>query len=170
MRKFFKRIYAPLKSNDANIRLFFLCWLTKIMKMNVFSVINNLDDISLRWPYVDLIWYTQDDVEKNFEKEIKVIAKEQNMSYNDLLNKLKKEYNWFNFGDKKKLLYNPRDINSFINKKQFWYYWADTGIPSGINEYIKENEVDIQEMMDKEKVKELWVDEIELTQLRANAF
>ena len=165
IRDYFSEFYAPIKDNDANIRLFFLCWLTKIMKMNVFSVINNLDDISIKWPYVDLIWYTQEEVEKNFEEEIREIAKEQNISYEELLNTLKKEYNWFNFGsssNKSKLLYNPRDINSFISKKEFGYYWADTGIPSGINEYIKENEVDIQKMMDKEKKKELWLDEIEL--------
>ena len=162
MRDFFGEFYAPIKDNDANIRLFFLCWLTKLMKMSVFSVINNLDDISIKWPYVDLIWYTQEEVEKNFEEEIREIAKEQGMSYEDLLKKLKIEYNWFNFGNKNKLLYNPRDINSFINKKQFWYYWAETGIPSGISEFIKENVVDIQDMMDREKVKELWLDEIEL--------
>ena len=162
IRKFFQKLYAPIKDNDAYIRLFFLSWLTKLMKMNVFSVINNLDDISIKWSYVDLIWYTQEDVEKNFEKEIREIAKEQGMNYDELINKLKREYNWFNFGDNNKLLYNPRDINSFINKKQFWYYWAETWIPSGINEFIKENVVDIQDMMDREKVKELWLDEIEL--------
>ena len=162
MRDFFGDFYAPIKDSDANIKLFFLCWLTKLMKMSVFSVINNLDDISIKWPYVDLIWYTQEDVEKNFEKEIMEIAKEQNMTYNELLKKLKIEYNWFNFGDKNKLLYNPRDINSFVNKKQFGYYWAETGIPSGISDFIKTNSVDIQEMMDREKEKELWLDEIKL--------
>ena len=159
IREFFAGFYAPIKDNDANLRLFFLSWLTKLMKMSVFSVINNLDDISIRWPYADLIWYTQEEVESNFEKEIREIAKEQNISYKDIIITLKEEYNWFNFGDKKKLLYNPRDINSFINKKQFWYYWADTWIPSGINEFIKENSVDIQKMFDKERNKELWVTE-----------
>ena len=159
MRDFFSDFYAPIKDNDANIRLFFLCWLTKLMKMSVFSEINNLDDISIKWPYVDLIWYTQKEVESNFENEIREIAKEQWMSYEELIIKLKEEYNWFNFGDKNKLLYNPRDINSFVNKKQFWYYWAESWIPSGISEFIKENVVDIQKIMDKEKINELWVTE-----------
>ena len=161
VRKFFSELYSPIKSNDANIRLFFISWLTKLMKMSVFSVINNLKDISLRWKYLDLIWYTQEDVESNFKEELKQVAQKNDMSYDDFMQKVKRDYNWFNFGGlpDTKLLYNPRDINSLLDNEQFWYYWAESWIPSGISDFIKDKPVDIQNLMDKERNNELWVTE-----------
>ena len=44
------------------------------MKMSIFSELNHLKDISFVGRYTDLIGYTQNEVEKNFRKEIKVIA------------------------------------------------------------------------------------------------
>jgi len=53
------------------------------------------------------------------------------------MTQIKERYNGFNFGDDKHTLYNPRDINNLMENKQFKYYRADTGIPSGIKEYVE---------------------------------
>ena len=42
MRAFFTSFYAGVKDSDDKIEIFMLTWLTKILKMSVFSVLNNL--------------------------------------------------------------------------------------------------------------------------------
>jgi len=130
--------------------------------MSVFSVLNNLDDITFKGGHLDLIGYTQEEMESNFTLEIKEIAKEKNLSYEKLVEKLKIDYNGFNFGDDSLKLYNPWDINNFFVKKQFGYYWADTGIPSAVRNYIKDSSTNIQEMFEKVKNNELMITETEL--------
>jgi len=46
MRAFFTSFYAGVKDNDDKIEIFMLTGLTKILKMSVFSVLNNLKDLS----------------------------------------------------------------------------------------------------------------------------
>jgi len=162
VRQFFAGFYGPVKDNDKYIRLFFLTGLTKLMKMSVFSVLNNLDDITFVNDYADLIGYTQQELEDNFSEEIKEISDQNKTSYENLIEKLKVEYNGFNFSDSNLTLYNPWDINNFIVKKQLKYYWSDTGIPSAINNYIKNNEEDVKIMFDLLENKELVVTDLEM--------
>jgi len=162
VRKFFSNFYAPVKDNDQYIRLFFLTGLTKLMKMSVFSVLNNLDDITFKGGHLDLIGYTQEEMESNFTLEIKEIAKEKNLSYEKLVEKLKIDYNGFNFGDDSLKLYNPWDINNFFVKKQFGYYWADTGIPSAISNYIETSRIDVKGIINLVRNNELALDDIDL--------
>ena len=161
IRDYFARFYWPIKPNDSKIRFFFLSGLTKVMKMSIFSVLNNLSDISFKWHFTDVIWYTQEELEDNFEEELEKIAWELNLKLDDLIERLKIEYNGFNFGRNKLTLYNPWDINNFILNKEFAYYWADTGIPSAIKEYIEINWIDIRQLIEDVRNWELivtWLD------------
>jgi len=162
IRNFFSSFYASVKDSSAHIKLFFLTGLTKLMKMSIFSVLNNLDDISFEESYSDLIGYTHKEVESNFSDELKDIAKKYYMDYQQFLEKMKYKYNGYNFGNNKDLLYNPWDINNLIKKKKIKNYWADTGIPGAISDYIEENPFEIQDIIDKIRTNELIVKEMDL--------
>ncbi len=162
IRKYFQDFYAPVKDCDAYIRFFMLTGLTKLMKMNIFSVLNNLDDISFEEDNSDIVGYTQSEIEANFSEEIDEIADKQNKSVPQIMQQIKDEYNGFNFGDPQNRLYNPWDINSFIKKRKFGSYWSDTGIPSAISDYIKDNAVDVQRVIDYERDHSLIVSEMDL--------
>ena len=160
VRDFFQGFYAPVKDSDLYIQFFMLTGLTKLMKMSIFSELNNLDDISFIGKHTDLIGYTQKEVEDNFSKEIAVIAQKQNKEVHEVLQRMKEEYNGFNFGGKK--LYNPWDINCFIKNEAFGKYWSDTGIPSAISHYVKSNTISVQKMIDQERDNRLLIDELDL--------
>lgn len=162
IRQYFQDFYAPVKDHDRYIRFFMLTGLTKLMKMNIFSVLNNLDDISFEEDNSDIVGYTQAEIETNFSEEIEEIAKQQNKSVQQLMQQIKAEYNGYNFGDKSNKLYNPWDINAFVKKRKFGSYWSDTGIPSAISDYIKENAVDVQQLIDSERENRLLIDELDL--------
>ena len=160
VRDFFQGFYASVKDSDQYIKFFLMTGLTKLMKMSIFSELNHLKDISFIEKHTDLIGYTQNEVENNFKEEISVIAKKQNKDIQQILQQMKNEYNGFNFGGEK--LYNPWDINNFIENKEFGYYWSDTGIPSAIRNYMKSNAANIQKIIDKERTNSLSVNEMKL--------
>ena len=149
MRSFFRNFYAPIKDSNKYLRFFRLSGLTKVMKMNIFSVLNNLRDVSLNSEYSSLIWYTQDEIEENFAEEIEELTKKEWLTKIQVLQKIKERYNGFNFGDGENKLYNPRDINNLMLNKQFKYYRADTGIPSGIKEYVEAKASDLNDLVEK---------------------
>ena len=161
IRNFFSAFYALIKDNDQHIRFFFITGLTKLMKMNIFSSLNNLEDISFDEDTSDLIGYTQKEVEDNFSEELQEIAQQSNREYHQFLEAVKNEYNGYNFGGPD-LLYNPWDINNLIKKRKIKSYWADSGIPGAINDYIKTSPVDIQRIIDSVREDTLKIKEMHI--------
>jgi len=131
------------------------------MKMNIFSVLNNLDDISFDETFSDLVGFTQDELETNFCDELQIIANNYKIDYDQLIDFIKKDYNGYNFGANH-LLYNPWDIINFIQKRKFGYYWADTGIPGSISDFITEKTVDVKRIIENERKNKLAIDDIDL--------
>lgn len=148
-RNFFASFYAWVKANDDKIKLFLLTWLTKVLKMSVFSVLNNLQDLSFNPRFYDLIWYTQKEVEENFVEEIVEIAKKDNKTKQEILEKIRINYNWYNFWNETDTIYNPWNINSVMLDKKLWFYWADTWIPSAILNYIDRNNIKVKTFVKK---------------------
>jgi len=161
IRDFFSGFYSLVKDNDRHIRFFFITGLTKLMKMNIFSALNNLEDISFEEDASDLIGYTQKELEDNFSEELREIAQKYNKEYLQFLEAVKREYNGFNFGGKE-LLYNPWDINHLIKKRKIKSYWADSGIPVAISDYIKESPVDVQRIIDAVRENTLKIKEMHI--------
>lgn len=72
-----------------------LTGVTKFGKISVFSDLNNLDDISMREPYVNLCGISEQEIHDNLEEEIHELAELQNMTYEDVCVKLKVYYDGY---------------------------------------------------------------------------
>ncbi len=149
MRKFFMSFYAWVKDNDSKIEIFMLTWLTKVLKMSVFSVLNNLEDLSYLWKSYDLMWYTWEEVKNNFAEEIDILKEKKNLTDKQVRIKIKDYYNWFNFWNPEDTIFNPWNINNLFKNFEFSYYWADTWIPSAILYYIDKNRINIVDLVEK---------------------
>ena len=126
MRDAMKNFYAVIKDNDAYIRFVFITGVSKFSKMNLFSGLNNLEDITLDVKYADICGYTHDDLLTVFKEHLEGADME----------KVKLWYNgYYYLGEK---VYNPFDILLFISK-QFDYrnYWWSTGNPSFLLDMLK---------------------------------
>jgi len=162
-RKYFGSFYSWVKDSDPYIKMFLLTWLTKILKMNIFSSLNNLQDISFDPVWYNIMWYNLQDIETNFTEELEEIAKEYTMTLDEVKQKCQLIYNGYNFGSKTwDTIFNPWNINNLILKKQFEYYWSNTGIPSAIVQYVKAKNIDVKDLIEKINTWELKIDEISL--------
>jgi len=126
MRDAMKNFYAVIKDNDAYIRFVFITGVSKFSKMNLFSGLNNLEDITLDSNYADICGYTHNDLLTVFKEHLKGAD----------MDKVQRWYNgYYYLGEK---VYNPFDILLFISK-QFDYrnYWWSTGNPSFLLDMLK---------------------------------
>ncbi len=94
--------------------------------MNLFSGLNNLEDITIDARYSTICGYTQVEVEKNFADRLLDVDKD----------KLRQWYNGYNyFGEP---VYNPFNILLFFAKgKEYRPYWWSTGNPSFLIDVLR---------------------------------
>jgi hypothetical protein len=128
MRDHLKNIYSVIKDNDAYLKFVFITGVSKFSKVNLFSGLNNLEDITIDARYATICGYTQHDLETSFKPHLKGVDKQQ----------LKDWYNgYFYLGDK---VYNPFDILLFIAKGGiFRAYWWSTGNPNFLIKLLQQN-------------------------------
>jgi len=162
-RKYFGSFYSWVKDADPYIKMFLLTGLTKILKMNIFSSLNNLKDISFDPVAYNIMWYNWEDIEKNFTQELQEISKEHAIWIDEVKQKCQLMYNGYNFGSKTwDTIYNPWNINNLMLDKKFEYFWSNTGIPSAIVQYVKAKNIDVKDLIEKINTWELKIDEISL--------
>ncbi len=158
MRDAMKDFYGVIKDNDAYIQFVFITGVSKFSKMNLFSGLNNLEDITLHPDYGNICGYTHNDLLTVFEEHLRGAD----------MQKVKQWYNGYNyFGDK---VYNPFDILLFIsNRFEFSNYWWETGNPSFLIDMLKTRNYYIPELENfvasKEVLNTFDVDNIELVAL-----
>ena len=117
-RDFLRGLYATIKASDEDIRFAFLTGVSKFSKVNLFSGLNNLDDITIDPRYSTLCGYTDEDVDTVFAPELEGIDREQ-------VREWYKGYCWL--GEEK--VYNPFDVLLLFAKREFGAWWFQTGTP-----------------------------------------
>jgi len=126
-RDILKNFYSVIKDMDEYIRFVFITGVSKFSKLNLFSGLNNLEDITVDTEYADICGYTQRDLETVFKEHLQGANME-------LVSRWYNGYNYF--GER---LYNPFDILLFISKKfEFRNYWWSTGSPTFLIDKLRE--------------------------------
>ncbi|NPA82140.1 MAG: ATP-binding protein [Epsilonproteobacteria bacterium] len=134
-RNFLRGFYEVLKDNDAYIQFAFLTGISKFSKANIFSGLNNIEDISLTPKYATICGYTQKDIENDFKEHLEGAD----------LEKVKEWYNGYNFLGEN--VYNPFDILQFIDNNFFFKnYWWESGNPSFLITLLKQKPYNIPEL------------------------
>ena len=122
-----KGFYSIIKDMDEYIRFVMITGVSKFSKMNLFSGLNNLNDITIDPAYATICGYTHVEVESAFGEHLKGVD----------LDKLKEWYNGYNYFGAP--VYNPFDILLFLAKdKEYRPYWWSTGNPSFLIDLLKE--------------------------------
>ncbi len=126
LRDLLSNFYGVLKGLDENLRFVFLTGVSKFSKVNLFSKLNNLTDITLSRKYSALCGYTEEDLDIYFSEHLKGADRE----------KIRTWYNGYSWLGKK--VYNPYDILLFIdNEFSFRPYWFETGTPTFLMKMIR---------------------------------
>ena len=149
-RETLKAFYGVMKSMDGYIQFAMLTGVTKFGKISVFSDLNNLDDISMREPYVNICGVSEQEIHDNLEEELHELAKAQKMTYQEVCDKLKKYYDGYHFVENTIGIYNPFSLLHTFKYNKFGSYWFETGTPSYLVELLKRSHYDLERMANEE--------------------
>ncbi len=131
-----RNLYGALKGLDAYFRFVMLTGVSRFGKVNVFSGMNNLNDISEDPEFSTAVGFTQEELEENFSEHLSTLAAAFDTSVEILMPQIKYMYNGFSF-DGITTLYNPFSVIKLFFSKEFGNYWFSSGTPTFLIDLIK---------------------------------
>ncbi|MCR5290551.1 MAG: ATP-binding protein [Treponema sp.] len=129
-RQELRNFYSPLKDLDKYIRFLFITGITKVSHVNIFSGLNQLDDISLNSDFSTLCGISESEFEEYFGPEIQALADRQEMTVSEAKDKLARMYDGYHFSYEGEGVYNPFCLLKCFKEKAFGSYWFESGTPS----------------------------------------
>ncbi|MCI6798978.1 MAG: ATP-binding protein [Spirochaetia bacterium] len=142
-RQELRSFYSPLKDSDKYIRFLFITGITKVSHVNIFSGLNQLDDISMYEDYSDLCGISQEELERYFEPEINALAEKQKVSVEMAKEKLAKMYDGYHFTYEVDGVYNPFSLLKCFKQRSFDSYWFDTATPTMLIKTLEKKPSDL---------------------------
>jgi hypothetical protein len=138
--------YKVLKESDRYIQFVFITGITKFAQVSLFSGMNQPEDISFNSAYSSLCGFTQNELETCFKPEIDAFSEKYGGKEN-YLDKLRNFYNGYKFSEHAESVYNPISVmKHFGNDSKFKVFWAETGTPGFLANYIDRNGADIADI------------------------
>ncbi len=124
-RDFLRGLYGTIKFCDADVRFTFLTGVSKFSKVNLFSGLNNLTDVTLDERYSAICGYTDSDLDTVFAPELPGLDRQAIRDWYD-------GYNWLGA----ERVYNPYDVLLLFDKRRFDAWWFETGTPAFLIERL----------------------------------
>ena len=143
-RDFLRGLYGVIKDSDAHVRFAFLTGISKFSKVNLFSQLNNLTDITLDPLYSSVCGYTERDLDTVFGPEMAGLDRKRVREWYNV-------YSWL--GDEK--VYNPFDVLLLLRRRRFAAHWFETGTPAFLVQKLFERRVStvsLDEMVSTERL------------------
>ena len=130
LRNIMRNFYSPLKACDPYLKYVFLTGITKFSQLSIFSELNNIKNISMDEPYAAICGITEDEMLTQMKEDIGMLAAKLNISPEEVLLKLKENYDGYHFTYPSPDIYNPFSLlNAFADGK-FGSYWFGSGTPT----------------------------------------
>lgn len=153
-RKELRNFYSPLKDMDRYIRFLFITGITKVSHINIFSGLNQLNDISLSKDYSSLCGISESELDEYFVPEIEALAKEQEMTVLEAKEKLARMYDGYHFTHDVEGVYNPFCLLKCFMERDFGSYWFESGTPSFLVKALQNQPLVLSTIVNGRKAKE----------------
>ena len=118
-RDFLRGLYGVIKDSEAHIRFTLLTGVSKFSKVNLFSGLNNLEDITLDPSFATICGYTEEDLDTVFAQEIEGLDR----------SRIREWYNGYHWGGGARV-YNPFDILLLCRRREYRAWWFETATPT----------------------------------------
>ncbi len=127
-------------------------------KVNLFSGLNNLKDISLDPRYATICGYTDSDIDTVFAPELEGLDRDE----------IRRWYNGYSWLGEDKV-YNPFDVLLLFDNRQFEPYWYETGTPKYLYKMMAKgliNTLNLENLeMEKKHLSNFNVDRVRINSL-----
>ena len=153
-RQELQNFYSPLKDLDKYIRFLFITGITKVSHVNIFSGLNQLNDISMATAFSSLCGVSESELEKYFMPEIEELSKKFNLSLSETKKKLSTMYDGYHFSYGSEGVYNPFCLLKCFYEKNFGSYWFESGTPSFLVKTLENEPVELANLVNGREANE----------------
>ncbi|MEM7496197.1 MAG: AAA family ATPase, partial [Myxococcota bacterium] len=139
-RQILKDFYGILKAQGRNLRFLLVTGVSKVAHVSVFSGLSNPNDLTLHTRYDTLLGYTQEELERNFAPYIDRLARQEGLSRQETLAKIRQWYDGYRFSRRGTRVYNPFSTLLLFDHQEFESYWYATGTPTLLTNLLKRHD------------------------------
>ena len=157
-RNILKAFYSVFKGADSHLQFVLLTGVTKFSQVSVFSGFNQPKDISMDARYETLCGITQKELETYFQEPVEEMAHKYKCDYNNMLARLKEQYDGYHFSDEMTDIYNPFSLLNAMDSKRLEDYWFKTGTPTYLIRLMNHFNENINELTGKYYRQEEFID------------
>ena len=138
----YREVFAILKADDEIERFVFLTGITKFTQISLFSVLNNLTNISFEPEYAAICGITENEIKENFQPELDKMAEVNEWNLQETHDKLKEYYDGYHFSRRNMIeLYNPFSLINALSTQELRSFWASSGATSMLSKFVKDVEL-----------------------------
>ena len=138
----YREVFSVLKAQDKFEKFVFITGITKFTQISLFSVLNNLSNISFDAPYATICGISKQEVANNFMPEIEAMGEENGWTPEETLKQLTAYYDGYHFcSDNMVDIFNPFSLINAMSDKKLRNYWASSGATSLLPKFIDDMEI-----------------------------
>ena len=138
----YRNVFAVLKACDAFEKFIFITGITKFTQISLFSVLNNLTNISFMPEYAAICGITEEEIKENFMPELKQMSEANGWSVQETHDRLKEYYDGYHFSRRNMVdVYNPYSLVNALKSKEIINFWASSGATSLLPKFVDNAEL-----------------------------
>ena len=138
----YREVFAILKADDKYEKFVFITGITKFTQISLFSVLNNLSNISFEPEYAAICGITKEEVLRDFKPEINKLAEYEDWTFDEALAQLTAYYDGYHFSRRNMVdVFNPFSLINALADSDLKNYWASSGATSLLPKFVDDMEL-----------------------------
>ena len=142
----YREVFAILKADDEYERFVFITGITKFTQISLFSVMNNLSNISFDAEYADICGISKQELYDNFMPEIEQMGEANGWTVEETKERLRAQYDGYHFCRKRMVdVYNPFSLINALSDKELRNYWSTSGATTLLPKFVDNMELRLKD-------------------------
>ena len=144
-RDIYRETFAILKADDKYEKFVFITGITKFTQISLFSVLNNLSNISFEPEFAAICGITKEEVVENFKPEIERLGAYEGWTFEESVAQLKAYYDGYHFSRRNMVdVFNPFSLINALADSDLKNYWASSGATSLLPKFVDDMEIKLK--------------------------
>ena len=120
----YRSVFAILKADDKYEKFVFITGITKFTQISLFSVLNNLSNISFEPEYAAICGITKEELQNDFKPEIEKLADYENWTFDEAVAQLQAHYGGYHFSQRNMTeIFKPFSLIKALSLTKIDNYW-----------------------------------------------
>ena len=138
----YREVFAILKADDKYEKFVFITGITKFTQISLFSVLNNLSNISFEPEYAAICGITKEEMLRDFKPEIGKLAAYEDWTYDEAVAQLSAYYDGYHFSRRNMVdVFNPFSLINALADSDLKNYWASSGATTLLPKFVDDMEL-----------------------------